>query len=336
MLRTLFLLGPSDIDEQNRITNVSPEKGGIRVTADLAGILPIMPFIMGDRTLRANSAQVVVGHQSIRLPRNARVNLFNLVGDADSSINMLQQIQRIANELQPQRLFNPPSRVFGTSRGRLPKTLADIAGCVVPRVDAVHPKTFGELQATCEAFATWPMIVRARGYHGGENLVLLDEPAQLEPIKDESWLYNGICLIEYIDYKNRDGLYQKSRVIMVDGKPYPRHAIFSHTWMIHAGSRADVMHQDLGVCRQEERFLARLRDEDMDGYADVFREIHARIGLDLYGIDFAVVDGQIVVFEANPCMKFLDRHHRADNRYHYLSNHVKDLKRAVKKMLLQS
>jgi hypothetical protein len=336
MLRTLFLLGPSDIGEQNPITNISPEKGGIRVNADLAGIMPIMPFILGDRTLRANSAQVVVGHQTIRLPRNARVNVFNLVGDADSSGNMLQQIQRIANELQPRRLFNLPSRVFGTSRGRLPKTLANVAGCVVPRVETAYPKTFGELQATCDTFASWPMIVRARGYHGGKNLLLLDEPAQLEAIKDAPWLYNGICLIEYIDYRNRDGLYQKSRVIMVDGTPYPRHSIFSHQWMVHAGSRADLMHQDLDVCRQEERFLAQLRDRDMDGYANVFREIDARIGLDIYGIDFAVVDGQIVVFEANPCMKFLDRHYRDDNRYHYLSEHVKDLKRAVKKMLLQS
>ena len=336
MVRTLFLLGPSDIKEQNPITNTSAESGGVRVTADLAGLLPILPFIMTDRTLRANSAQVLVGVHSIRLPENARVNLFNLVGDADSSSNMLQKIQQIAYKVQPLRFFNQPSRVFRTSRGRLPKTLANIPGCVVPRVETIHPKTLSELRAACATFDHWPVIVRARGYHGGEQMLLLAEPAQLESIKDVSWLYGGIFLIEYFDYKNKDGLYQKTRVIMVDGLPYPRHSIFSDKWIIHAGSRADLMHQNPGLCRQEEYLLAHLRDTRMGEYAQVFREIHARIGLDIFGIDFAIVDGQIIIFEANACMKFLDRRFRANDRYHYMDNHVKDLKRAIKKMLLQS
>jgi hypothetical protein len=335
MLRTLFLLGASDIEEQNPITQMADERGGIRVTAEMAGLLPIMPFVMDDRTLRASSAQVLVGVQPIQLPRNSRANVFNLVGDADSSSNMLQRIQRIANELQPRRFFNPPYRVFPTSRERLAKTLANIPRCLVPRVAAADPKTFAELRAACDAFATWPMIVRARGYHGGENMVLLRGPEQLETIKDEPWLYGGgLCLIEYIDYRNSDGLYQKTRVILVDGTPYPRHSIFSDQWMIHAPSRADLMHQDLALCRQEERVLAELSETDMGGYAEVFREIHARIGLDIYGIDFAVVDGQVLIFEANPCMKFLDRHYRSDNRYSFLDGHVKQLKRAIKKMLL--
>jgi hypothetical protein len=335
MLRTLFLLGASDIEEQNPVTNTTVEQGGIRVTAEMAGLLPIMPFILNDRTLRASSAQVLVGVQPIPLPRNARVNVFNVVGDADSSSNMLQRIQHIANELQPRRFFNPPSRVFPTARERLPKTLANIPRCIVPRVASADPRTITELRAACDAFAAWPMIVRARGYHGGKNMVVLAGPAQLEDIKDEPWLYSGgLCLIEYIDYKNREGLYQKTRVIVVDGTPYPRHSIYSDNWMIHAGSRAELMHQDLALCRQEERVLADLSEMHMGGYAEVFREIHARIGLDIYGIDFAMVDGQILVFEANPCMKFLDRHYRADNRYSFLDGHVKELKRAVKKMLL--
>ncbi|HEY6131105.1 MAG TPA: hypothetical protein VIV27_03765 [Halioglobus sp.] len=335
MIRTLFLLGPSDRDAQNPITR-SREKGGVRITADLAGILPILPYVMSDRTLQTHCAQLLVGMQSIRLPGNAPVNLFNLVGDADSSGDMLQKIQHIANEIRPRRFFNQPSRVFGTSRGRLPKTLANIPGCIVPRVDMVHPKTFGELQAVCEKFNAWPLIVRASGYHGGEHMLLLTEPAQLDSIKEVPWLYSGICLIEFIDYKNQDGLYQKSRVIMVDGNAYPRHSIFSDKWIIHAGSRVDLMHHDLELCRQEEHFIARLRDKDIGGYANVFREIHARIGLEVFGIDFSIVNGQIVIFEANACMQFLDRRFRDNSRYQYLESHVKNLERAIKKMLLQS
>jgi hypothetical protein len=336
MIHTIFLLGPSDIEAQNPTSSTSPESGGVRVTTDLAGVLPILPYVMHDKTLCANSTSILVDVHTIRLPRNARVNLFNLVGNADSSSNMLQKIQHIANEIQPRRFFNQPSRVFRTSRGRLSATLADIPGCVVPRTETANPKTFSELRTVCEKFNRWPMVVRARGYHGGENMLLLHNLAQLEAVEDQSWPYTGIVLSQFIDSRNEDGLYHKARVIMVDGIPYPRHCIYSDQWAIHAGSRANLMHQDLELCHREEHFLADLFDRGPQEYAPVFNEIHQRIGLDVFGIDFALIDGQIVIFEANPCMKFLDRHHRDDNRYHYLDGRVKDLKQAIKKMLMQA
>lgn len=180
------------------------------------------------------------------------------------------------------------------------------------------------------------MIVRARGYHGGENMLLLHNLDELGAVEDLSWLYSGIVLSQFIESRNKDGLYHKARVIMVDGTPYPRHCIYSDQWAIHAGSRAKLMQQDLGLCHLEEQFLADLFDKGSKEHAPVFDEIYQRIGLDVFGIDFALVDGQIVIFEANPCMKFLDRHYRDDDRYHYLDGRVKDLKRAVKKMLMRS
>jgi hypothetical protein len=336
VIRTLFLLGPSDIEERNPTARGPAVQGLVKMEATLSGVLPILPYVMNDQTLHANSEAILLGAQQIRLPRDYRVNLFNLVGDADSSINMLRNIQTIESKIQPERCFNRPSDVFKTSRERLPKTLAGIPGCILPRAETANPKTFSELRAVCEKFDNWPMIVRARGYHGGQHMFLLSELAQLESFKDLLWLYDGIFLIEFIDFINKDGLYQKNRVIMVDGAAYPRHAIISDQWAIHAGSRVDLMNQDRGLCRQEEHFLADLRDTGFREYARVFHEIHQRIGLDVFGIDFAIVDGQIVIFEANACMNFLDRQYRDDNRFQYLDNYVKDLKRAIKKMLVRS
>ncbi len=336
MIKTLFIFGPSDIEGQNPITSTSPEKGGVRVTADLQGVLPILPYVMNDQTLRANSAEVMVGVHQIRLPENASVNLFNLVGDADSSSNMLLKIQHIANELQPRRFFNQPSHVFRSSRGRLPKTLGDIPGCVVPRVEIANPKTFAELQAVCERFDRWPIIVRARGYHGGENMVLVSDAAQLESIENLSWLYRGIFLIEFFDFKNADGLYQKIRVVMVDGIPYLRHCIISDKWAIHTGSRAELMDQDIELCYREEKFLAQFCEAGLKQYGQIFREIHRRMGLDVFGIDFALVNGQMVLFEANPCMSFLGDRYGNDDRYQYLDQYVNALRRAIKRMLVTS
>jgi len=329
VIPTLFLLGPSDIEGKNVTTSAYAEDGTRIMTADVTGVLPLLPFVTGDRLLSADSYSVMLGVNQIRLPPNPRVNIFNLMGDPDACSGSLHHIQVIANKVKPQRFFNEPSNVFKTSRARLPTTLAGIPGCIVPRVEAADPADFSELHALCDDFGCWPMIVRARGYHGGDRMILVSGPAQLESFSDLTWLYDGICLVEYIDYKDEGGLYQKNRVIVIDGVAYPRHAILSDKWIIHAGSRNELMSEDLSLSHREEEFLAR----GLQQYTPVFREIYERIGLDIFGIDFALVNGEIVIFEANPCMKFLDRKY-GDARFQYLDDHVKALQRAIRKMLL--
>jgi hypothetical protein len=336
MNRTLFLLGPSDSEAQNPAIGEPVDGGGTKVTTDLSGVLPILPYVMSDPALSAKSDVVLLGVSKVRWPRNARVNLFNLVGDADSSPNMLRNIQLLANRIQPLRCFNQPGHVFRTSRGRLPKTLANIPGCIVPRVETANPVTFSELREVCVKFNRWPMIMRARGYHGGEHMILLTAVADLEAIEELSWPYSGIFLIEFLDCVNEDGLYNKVRVIMIDGVPYPRHCIYSDRWAIHSGSRVELMDQDIGLCQREERLLAELRDKGLREYAGIFNEIYQRIGLDVFGIDFAMVNGKIVIFEANSCMSFVGDRYGVDNQYEYLDSYVKALRRAIKKLLIRA
>jgi prepilin-type processing-associated H-X9-DG protein len=248
---------------------------------------------------------------------------------------MLRNIQALETRLKPLRCFNRPTNVFKTSRERLPDTLADIPGCIAPRVRSADPRSFGELEAVCTRFGRWPLIVRARGYHGGENMARVTRAADLETIRHERWPYGGIHLIEYVDFRGADGLYQKNRVIMVEGRPFPRHAVVSDRWAIHAGSRRDLMDREPSLRTREERFLAGFSETGLEQYARVFKNIHQRVGLDIFGIDFALLDGQVVVFEANACMHFL-RHTRNPADYGYLDGHVTSLQRAVKRMLLRA
>jgi len=335
MKTTLFLLGVSDNEAQNP-TAKERVRGGVKVTTDFAGVLPILPYVMSDRIMSAKSHTAVVGVHDIELTRNAQVNLFNLVGDADSSAVMLHNIETIASRIKPVRLFNPPRHVFKTSRARLPETLANIPGCIVPRVEAANPGNYSELRKVCREFGAWPMIVRARGFHGGEHMVLLTEQAQLESMEELAWPYSGIFLIQYFDARNEEGLNHKIRVVVVDGVPYVRHCIYSDQWAVHTSGRSILMDHDRGLCRREEQFLTSFRERGLREYATVFREIYQRIGLDVFGIDFALVNGQILVFEANACMSFLGARYGTDDQYEYLDNYVKDLRRAVKQMLVNA
>ena len=333
---TFFLLGPSDIEGRNLTIPDRSENGKVRYA--WAGLLPIKDFVMGDPTLRAKSRIVLLGmSKPLEVRKNARLNLFNLVGDADASVGMLNTVQDMENSIQARRFFNRTENVFKTSRERLPKTLSNIPGCRVPRVKASDPRSFSELEAACEEFDAWPLIIRARGYHAGQHMRLVENKSQLDAIKDSPWLYGGIFLIEFVDYRSADGMCRKTRVVLVDGVPYPRHSIISDRWLIHPESRGELMDRDIELCRQEQRFLHNLGDRGLKEYGTVFKAIYERIGLDIFGVDFTILDGQILIFEANACMNFLGpQDYGKDGRYKYLESYIKDLKRAVKKMLIQA
>jgi hypothetical protein len=333
--QTLFLLGQADVESRGETTSI-PVQGGSMVTKELVGVTPILPYVQSDRVLAARSRTIMVDART-QLPQpNPRAHVFNLVGDADCSVNSLHKIQTIINAVQPRRCFNKPADVFKTSRARLPKTLANIPGCIVPRTVAAYPKTFGELQLACQKFNAWPMIVRARGYHGGDKMLLLADEGQLDSLQHLDWSYEGIFLIEYVDCRNDEGLYHKIRVMMVDGVPYARQCIYSDRWAIHTGSRADLMDHDIELCHREESVLAQLRDQGLKDRERIFQEIYQRIGLDVFGIDFALVNDQLVVFEANACMHFLGREVTSSVRYSYTGNYKKELRHALKKMLVRA
>lgn len=335
MKKTLFVLAPPDnlSAADNAVT--SEGDGVSKVEVSLPGLLPIMPYIESDQLLHSNSARVVLGAQTLKLPANSRFNMFNLVGDPDISGKMLRNIQALETKVHPLRCFNRPINVFKTSRERLPDTLANIPGCVVPRVVPADPANFEELISACRSFDRWPMIVRARGYHGGKNMVRATSEADLEPLREAAWAYEGIYMVDYIEFKGTDGLYQKNRAIMINGTPYLRHAVFSDQWAIHAGSRKTVMDADKSLRVREEKFLANFSDKGFKKYARIFKKIQQRIDLDVFGIDFAIVDDQIVVFEANACMNFLSQQ-RGNTDYNYLAPYIQSLEQALKKMLVRA
>lgn len=331
MKRTLFLLGPSDLEAQNAFSRESVDHG-TRVDLSLAGVLPLLPFISEDKMLNSNSQSAVIGLHQIQRPAGLDFNVFNLVGDADSSPFMLKRVQSVIDQLRPSRCFNRPENVLRTGRAQLPETLDGIPGCLVPEVMPAQPRDLAELKELCRTFGRWPLIIRSPGEHGGKQMLLLDDIDRLEEHRTLSWLYEGICLMEFHDYRGDDGLYQKNRVVVVDGVPYPRHALFSHHWMIHAGTRSELMVDDMELVHRERQFVS----TQVQQYFPVFEEMYRRIGLDIFGVDFAIVDGKVLVFEANACMKFLDRKHRADNRFAYLDERVRKLKHAIKKMLVRA
>ena len=78
-----------------------------------------------------------------------------------------------------------------------------------------------------------------------------------------------------------------------------------------------------------------MRDNGLQQREQIFREIYKRIGLDVFGIDFAMVNGELVIFEANACMHFLGTGDISSGRYSYTGTYKQALRNALKNMLLR-
>ena len=336
MRHTLFLLGPSDKDVLDASSGQKVEGKGVRMTADLSGVLPILPYVNGEETLRAHSQTILVGLQKIRLRRGMDVNLFNLVGDADASSIVLRQIDDLVQAIKPVRYFNTTDAVHRSARAALPSTLQDIPGCIVPETRAADPATLDELCSACRAFGHWPVIIRSRGHHGAGEMRLLHDESELASLQPAAWMFDGVFLIQFIDCRTEDGLYQKLRIVMIDGVAYARQCVFSDQWSIHAGSRSDLMDDDDELCRRERELLQMLTESGLQKHAPALSAIQQRIGLDVFGIDLALVGDSLVIFEANACMRFLGRDDFSNTRYSYLTPYKQQLRDALKKLLINA
>ncbi|MEM6582300.1 MAG: hypothetical protein AAF699_13545 [Pseudomonadota bacterium] len=305
------------------------------ITEELIGITPILPYIDSDAMLASLSSTLMVTGRCTNVKESNAVNLFNLVGDADASPQALLDIQSLINAVKPKRCFNPPVHIYKTSRSRLPDTLANIPGCRVPRVEALDPADFAELTDLCRNFGCWPIIVRSRGHHGGKEMVLVNNEEGLVQLKDLEWPYHGVFIIEYLDYQQADGYFAKMRIAMIEGKSYARHCIYSTDWAIHSESRSGIMLEDAELRAQEKQTLQEMRDKRLNDIKPTLDEIYRRIKLDVFGIDCTLIGNELVIFEANACMRFFTEDASTNPPFEYLEPYEGAVRTAVKKMLLK-
>ncbi len=154
----------------------------------------------------------------------------------------------------------------------------------------------GELAARAYRY---PLLLRAPGFHMGENFELIATPAELEAAI-ERLPGDDLYAIEFLDARGADAKFRKYRILFVDGGLYPVHLAISPRWKVHYFS-ADM--RDVPEHRAEEaRFLADPRAGLGQAYAALER-VRDALGLDYGGIDFGrSAAGEVLVYEANATM----------------------------------
>jgi tetratricopeptide (TPR) repeat protein len=238
--------------------------------------------------------------ESVPLPPHSLV--INAIGDADHCETSLAAAARIL-ERDAGPVLNLPARIRTTGRADNARLLGALEGVVTPQMATLSREILAGADAApaLESHGfTFPILLRAQGFHGGEHFLRVESPDDLAAAVARLPGQN-LMAIQYLDVRDDDGKIRKYRVMMIDGKLHPLHKAISSDWMIHYFS-AEMAHSPAHRA-EDAAFL-----EDMPRVLGsramrALERIRDALGLDYVGADFSLGrEGEIVLFEANATM----------------------------------
>jgi tetratricopeptide (TPR) repeat protein len=217
--------------------------------------------------------------------------IVNCIADPDlysKTLSVAEEVVRLARL----PVINPPSLIQLHTRDAIARRLQGIPGLRVPQTIRLtaRPGLSNPLQ--------FPFIARECGTQTGATMELINDRAKFDSFlqrHDERQLY----LTEFTDFRSSDGLYRKYRVRIVGDELFPNHLFVNTHWKVHGHSSREFMLGGPAYLAEERAFFS-----EPFVHLDILREIHKRVGVDFYGIDYSVLSsGSLVYFEANASMR---------------------------------
>lgn len=231
--------------------------------------------------------------------------MFVAIGESDENIPLLQKLENIMASW-PRPVLNLPGRIARLSRDSACTLLKSAAGVVMPdtaRISRQVLEQIGREERTATAVlegGKFPLIVRPVDSHAGKGLAKLDRPADVASYL-ETMEQDEFYISRFVDYRGKDGLFRKYRIVLIGGRPFVCHMAISSHWMIHYLNAGMA---DSAEKRAEEARCMETFDEDFARrHANAFRSIHECMKLDYLGIDCGETDeGSLLIFEVDSNM----------------------------------
>ena len=315
MKKIVFITGPDD-NGQSKLS-----KKDKQIKLNIVGVLPLDLKKLNSAAIASNSQFLVLGiHKGVNLPNGqSDIKFVNLIGDADASDRSLKAIETLINDLSLTDIVNKLTDVYKTSRLSLQLLLGNIDNVRVAASVSAQVNDIPELISSIEnSQMTYPVIIRLSGFHNSKYMKKITTEHELDHIKDWFSISNNFILMEYMVGLTVDGYYRKARITVIDGEFYPQHLLSSEDWCVGVENRYKIMMNNASLRNDENIFLNSFKEEIYPKYKKPLQEIHKKIGLDIYGIDCFLKDnGEIVVFEANPCMDLLSMWLGPNKEYNY-------------------
>jgi glutathione synthase/RimK-type ligase-like ATP-grasp enzyme len=273
------------------------EEDGQPLNYDLPGTVGMLPYLSRERfspyVIYLKSGRT----QPLRLGPGA---LLNHIAEPDACALSLELARRIVAKVD-RPCFNHPSAVAGTTRDAVARALAGIPGLHVPKTIRLQEREPDALREAVErAVLDYPVLVRIAGTHLGMSMIRIERPENFDAVlrlnrTDRSSLY----ATEFRDFASPDGKYRKFRIAVVGDEIFLRHVYISDQWLIHRAEHSASMEEEAAL-------LGCFEHEWCDWLKPLCREVARRLDLDFFGIDCSIdPKGEVLLFEANACMKIL-------------------------------
>jgi selenocysteine lyase/cysteine desulfurase len=262
----------------------------------------------------------------------------NGIGDADVSEEALRAAQSLLAQASAP-VINSPAAVLATGRCDNAARLRTIPGIAAPETQLLPYSLIAGpdgAAALLDRGFTFPLLLRAPGFHMGEHFEDVQTPEALQAavagLPGAGRPDAQLLAIQYLDARGADGCFRKYRVMMIDGELYPLHLAIAPHWKIHYFS-ADM--KDKPDHRAEETvFLADMPAVLGTHAMNALRQLRAALGLDYAGIDFGLSrDGDVLLFEANATM--VVQHPDEGEVWDYRRPAVDQIHAAVRGMLMR-
>ncbi len=257
------------------------------------------------------------------------------INESDENRDLLNMLEQTLYRW-PTPVINAPQNIHNTDRNTASMLLQDVPGLLIPPTLRVSREALAAI-ATGEVSlhsqferCDFPIILRPLDSYGGHDL---DKIEAAENIHDYLAKVEGdtFFLSPFIDYSDKDGLFRKFRIALIDGKPYACHMAISSVWMIHYLNAG--MYEDVHKREEEADFMAHF-DDFVRNHKMALEAIHSRSKLDYLCIDCAQTrDGQLLIFEIDHVMVV----HAMDpeDLFPYKQFHMQKIQQAFRDYLLR-
>jgi glutathione synthase/RimK-type ligase-like ATP-grasp enzyme len=226
--------------------------------------------------------------------------LFVAIGESEANRPILASwLPLLADWSRP--VINNPFHIMRLARDSASRLLHSLPGIAMPPTLRIGR---AELQRIAQGGSAdgveFPLIVRPLDSHAGHDLNKIDTPEELSE-KLSSMPGEEFFISTFIDYRSKDGLFRKYRVILIDGQAFACHMGISSHWMIHYLNAG--MAESPEKRAEEAYFMANFEREFAVRHEAALSEINRCIGLDYLGIDCAETqDGRLLIFEVDHAM----------------------------------
>ena len=238
--------------------------------------------------------------------------IVNQICDADTNRGSLERCIDLCNQVGSP-VINKPEKVLLTTRDGVSKLLQGIPGVTMPTTLRLQPKSPADVLAFAEAEKMdFPFIVRLAGDHGGVSMVLVRGREDHDLLHVYPFDGRDFYLTEFVDHKDESGFYHKHRVVVIDGEPMMRHAMYDLGWMVHSPSREFMAARE--SWDDDRRRMRWLNSEVLPSCMPAIREISKRLDLEYFGMDCVMrPGGEMLIFEVNAAMNILHNPYPAMN-----------------------